>query len=55
MAIGFLFPYIALITESFRIVFVLHSFIGIGMDILCIRTRSRMEYQGSHIVRDRAQ
>ena len=55
MAIGFLFPYIALITESFRIVFVLHSFIGIGMDILCIRARSRMEYQGSHIVRDRAQ
>ncbi len=55
VAIGFMFPYIALMSESFRIVFVLHSLIGIGMDVLCIRARSRMDYEGSHIVRDRAQ
>ncbi len=40
---GFIFPYVCLATESIRVIFVLHCLIGIGMDVLCIRTRARVE------------
>ncbi|MBN2324143.1 MAG: CPBP family intramembrane metalloprotease [Spirochaetes bacterium] len=42
---GFTFPYVCLATESIRLIFMLHCLIGIGMDILCIRTRTRVEME----------
>jgi hypothetical protein len=49
VATGFLFPYIALVTESIRVVFLLHSFIGIGMDILCMRARTKTGIENRRI------
>jgi membrane protease YdiL (CAAX protease family) len=47
---GFIFPYVCLATESIRLIFMLHCLIGIGMDILCIRTRARVEPENSPVL-----
>ena len=54
VVLGFLFPYICLATESIRLVLVLHFLIGIGMDVLCIRTRARVGLSESTVLDGRA-
>jgi len=47
---GFIFPYVCLATESIRLILVLHCLIGIGMDVLCIRTRARVELENRPVL-----
>jgi membrane protease YdiL (CAAX protease family) len=41
MISGIIFPYIALLSGSIWHVFFLHTFIGVGMDYLCVKYRTR--------------
>lgn len=50
VATGFIFPYICLVTGTIRIALTIHCLIGIGMDVLCIRTRARVELEESSVL-----